>query len=85
MEVPNNIRLWVYVKYAWNIGITLGCIVVIILDNIYQYPLEQTFYLIGIIGAIWYIINYLIDMFQPLPPMIVRRKDNERSKTDKGK
>lgn len=53
MEVPNNIRLWVYVKYAWNIGIALGCIVVIILDNIYQYPLEQTFYLIGIIGAIW--------------------------------
>ena len=64
---------WIRIKMLWTIACSIGAVGILIVTTILSSALDFTFYLLGILFIIWYLINYLIDMFQPVPVMPKRK------------
>lgn len=65
---------WVRIRMIWSIIGVMFTIGFIIADRIAGYEIQETFYLLGLIFVIWYIIKDLIELFQPMPIIEIGRK-----------
>ena len=78
----NYMRYGVVIKMIWNIGL-VGLAIITTIIGLNNWELNKVFYIVAIEFFVWFMLNEILQMFQPvpvlLPPPSVRRKSNDNT------
>ena len=70
-------KYWVVVKMLWNI-LLVGLALITAILGLTRWELKDVFYILAIEFFIWFMLNEILELFKPIPVMMIPHKPKEK-------